>query len=199
MSSMTPSATGITDGQIDKAVSVLRDQLRKHGESFSVDAVQQVLGQDELGPDLLTVFRKRVEAVSNMIVRPVTVNRSRTPQDMLDATGRNQYTDKGVVKAMPRGYGDTVDVYFFKLDLSKSNGYISCADLAKEYALRGLVPDPYAQTEVNIDDPSFADEHPNATQWQDGDGKYCYACFDRWRDGRRVNVYQYGYDWNDYW
>jgi len=184
MSSMTPSVQGITDGQIDKAVSVLRDQLRKHGGQFSSDAVQQVLGQDELGPDLLTVFQKRVEAVSNLITRRVTVNRNRTPQDMLNATGRNQDTDKAVVQAMPRGTGDEVEVIFFKV-----GRYVSDVDLDTEYDRRGLKPaDPFSLGRVNEANPAFADEHPNGTHWKDANGQWCYVTFVRWLEGRRVRV-----------
>lgn len=195
MSSMTPSATGITDGQIDKVVSVLRDQLRKHGGQFSVDAVQQVLGQDELGSDLLTVFRKRVEVVSNRITRRISVKRNRTPQDMLDATGRNQHTDKGVVKSMPRGTGDETEVIFFKV-----GRYINDADLDKEYDLRGLKPaDPFSLGAVNEADQAFAEEHPNGTHWQDANGKWCHASFDRWDDGPGVSISRINDDWYGQW
>ena len=191
--SMTPSA--MTDGQIERAIEIFRAQLRKHADELPSDAVQQVFGQPELGPEWLTVLRKRVEAISNMIVRRVTVNRNRTPQDMLDATGRNQYTDKGVVKAMPRGTGDEIEVVFFKV-----GRYLSDADLEKEYDLRGLKPtDPFSLCAVNEADPAFADEHPNGTHWQDVNGKWCYATFNRWYDDRVVNVYRNDNVWNDYW
>jgi hypothetical protein len=184
----------MTDGQIERAVEIFRAQLRKHAGELSSDAVQQVFGQPELGPEWLAVLRKRVEEVSSMIVRHATVNRSRTPQDLLDATGRKQYTDKNVLKSMPRGNGEEVDVYFFRL-----GRYVSEEEKAKEYALRGLVPDPYAQAQVNTDDPSFADEHPNGTHWKDANNRWCFATFDRWSGGRDVDVGRSDNGWDGRW
>ncbi|MDO8548210.1 MAG: hypothetical protein Q7R71_00890 [bacterium] len=193
---MTPSRKPMTNGQIDKAVGHYRDLLLKHrNEVGSSEAVQGVLGQSDYLAEQLAVIRKRVEAVSNIIVRRVKVDRMRTPQAILDATGRKQYTDKSVVAAMPRGEGVEVDVHFFKL-----GRYISDADLDKEYELRGLKPaDPYSQAAVNEADPTFADEHPNGTHWKDGADKWCFATFDRWGGGRDVYVYRYGRDWSDGW
>lgn len=191
--SMTTSA--MTDGQINRAVEIFRAQLVKHQNELSSEAVQTVLGQKELGQEWLTVLRTRVEHVSNMIVRRTKVDRSLSPEAVLDATGRNKYTDKKVVKSMPKGEGDEVDVYFFKV-----SRFISDEDLEKEYALRGLVPaDPYSQAAVNRDDPAFADEHPNGTHWKDADGKWCFfACF-RWDGERCVHVDRRGSGWGDGW
>lgn len=201
MDSMTPSVAGMTDGQIDKAADVFRALLRKHRAEFSSEATQHALGTNDLGPALLAAFRKHVEAFSNMITRHITVNRTRSPQDAIAATGRNQYVDKNVLATMPQGEGDEADVIFFK-----PGHYVSDADLEKEYALRGLVPaDPYALTAVNEADPAFSDEHPNGTHWKDADGRWCYAAFRRWfddrrvDDGRSVGVGRKGNGWSDGW
>jgi hypothetical protein len=192
---MTASVQSITDGQIDNVVAKLRDALRKHRGEFGSEAAQQVLGVENLGMELLAPFRKRVEAIADMIVRRVKVDRSRSPQEMLAANGRAQYVDKDVVKTMPKGEGDEVEVFFFKV-----GRYVNVADLAKEYELRGLKPDHYAQDAVNAADPAFADDHPNGTQWQDAKGNYCYLTFGRWRDGRRsVGCDRGGRDWRDVW
>lgn len=136
----------------------------------------------------------------DMIIRKVTVNRTRPPQETLNATGRKQYIDHIVVDAMPRGEGEEVEVVFFKLDLSKRNGFISDNDLEKEYELRGLKPaDAYSLAAFNEADPAFADTHPNATHWKDASGSWCYAAFDRWNDERIVDVYRDGGDWSDRW
>jgi hypothetical protein len=122
----------------------------------------------------------------------VTVNRNRAPQEMLDATSRNQHTDESVVKAMPRGTGDEVEVIFFRVGRR-----ITDADLEKEYNLRGLKPvDPFSLGAVNEANPAFADEHPNGTHWQDTNGKWCFLTFDRWDNGRNVYVYRSGNDWS---
>ncbi len=191
----------ITDGQIDNVVNKLRDALRKHRAEFELASVQQVLGVDNLGMELLTPFRKRVEAISSLIVRRVKVNRSLTPQEALDATDRKQYTDRKVVATMPQGEGDEVDMYFFKPSPEAyQNGVISDDRLAKEFDLRNLKPDPLAQAAVNAADPTFADDRPNGTHWKNQEGKWCFAAFNRWfGDERSVRVDRRGSDWSDYW
>lgn len=191
---VTPSKP-ITKGQAGKFVDVAVDALVKSG--LPSETTQQVL--EDQGPALADEFvalvRKRVEAMSSIIVRRVKVNRSRGPRNTLDATGRKQYTDNKVVEAMPRGEGDEVDVHFFKLERFINDDY-----LEKEYELRGLKPaDPYSQAAVNEADPAFADEHPNGTHWKDADGKWCFAAFDRWDDGRKLRVDRDDDDWGDFW
>lgn len=187
---VTPSENGITAGQIGKVCDLLTAALRKSG--LQNEPTQQVLEHqgDALVADMMTAIRKRVEAVSNMIVRHVKVNRIREPQDMLDATGRKQYTDHRVVKSMPKDGREEEDVFFFKPDKSAydKNDNISDDNLAKEYELRGLKPDPYAQAAVNEADPAFADDHPNGTHWKDKDGNWCYTAFRRWNDDERYVI-----------
>ncbi len=193
---VTPSKKEMTNGQIDKAVGVYRTALEKHRSEFGSEAVQQALGADGFASELLAVFRRRVEVFSNQIVRLVSVNRNRTPKEMLVATGRNQYVDDGVVKIMPKGEGDKAEVIFFKL-----GRYISDTDLSKEYESRGLKPaDPYSLGAVNEADPAFADSHPNGTHWQDANGKWCLAAFVRWGGGERdVSVDRHEVVWSGGW
>lgn len=190
---VTPSVE-MTDGQIDKAVDVYRNILRKHRSELGSESVQKVLGQPEYVAEQVTVLRKYVELVSNLIVRRVSVNRNLTPQQVLDATKRKQYVNSDVVASMSKGEGDEVDVYFFKL-----NRFVSDDDLEKEYALRGLKPaDLYSQSAVNEADPVFADKHPNGTHWKDAKGKWCFAAFSRRSGGERyVDVYRGGRGWGD--
>jgi len=194
------TAAEITDGQIENAVNKLRDAIRKHRSEITSDVAQQVLGVENLGMLMFTPFRERAEAVSNLIVRKATVNRSRFPQEALEATGRAQYTDRKVVDAMPKGEGNEVEVVFFTPDLSERNGFISDDDLEKEFDLRGLKPaDPVSVAAVNEADPAFADEKPHGTHWKDAKGNWCYASFYRWGGERRVGVYRSAYGWSDSW
>lgn len=171
-------AKSMTTSQIDRACELLRAKLTKHASEFSSDAVQTVFGQSELAAEWLAAFRKRVEAISSMIVCRVKTDPTRSPEQVIDVTGRNKYTDGKVVKSMPRGTGEETDVHFFKLGC-----FISDNDLEKEYELRGLRPvDPESLAKVNEDDPAFADSHPNGTHWKDADGKWCFALFGRWDD-----------------
>jgi len=194
------TATGMSDGQIENAVCKLRDAMRKHRSEIGLYAAQRVLGIENLGMILFAPFLERAEALSNLIFRRVTVDRSRSPQEALNATGHTQYTDRTVVDAMPKGDCDEVLVVFFKPDLSNRNGFISDDDLEKEFELRGLKPaDPYSLAAVNEADTAFSDEHPHGTHWKDSDGNWCCATFGRWSDERRMGVYHYVIDWNDDW
>ena len=192
---MIPSDETISAGQVGKIQEDLGAALRKSG--LPREPVQQVIENQSaaLNAELVAVVRKYVEMVSNIIVRRVPVNILRTAQQALDATGRKQYTDSDVVAAMPKGAGGEAEVHFFKLDR-----YISDNDLEDEYASRGLKPaDPCSLAAVNEADPAFADEHPNGTHWKDAKGKWCFAAFDRWDDGRELSVDRYDNDWLDYW
>jgi hypothetical protein len=123
----------------------------------------------------------------------VSVNRNRTPQEVLDATGMAQHISDSVVADMPKGEGDKVEVVFFKVGHK-----ISDVDLDKEYARRGLVPaDAYSQAVVNETDPAFTDDHANGTHWQDKDGNWCFLTFRRWPHERRVRVGMGEGDWGD--
>ena len=191
---MTPSAV-MTDGQIDKAVEVYRAMLKKHRSELGSKEVQQILSRDDYVGEQVGVLRRCVEAVSDLIIRSVDVNRNRTPQEALAATGRVQYVDNDVVNSMPRGKGNTKKVVFFK-----ESRFISDDDLEKKYELRGLVPvDPYSLAAVNEKDPAFADTHPNVTHWKDSNGKWCYAAFNLWDGKRNVNVHRNGHDWYGSW
>lgn len=190
---VTPST--ITQGQIGKIQELLGAGLRKSG--FSCEPVQQVLEiqGDLLVTEMVSVVRRRVEAASNMVVRRVRVNRCRTPEQVIEATGRHQRINPNVVNAWPCGNGEEVEVWFFKLDR-----YISDPDLDREFELRGFKPaDPYSIAAVNEADPAFADGHPNCTHWKDASGNWCYTAFYRWGGGRSVGVGRNSSGWGGHW
>ncbi|MFA6349282.1 MAG: hypothetical protein WCX06_03835, partial [Candidatus Paceibacterota bacterium] len=110
---MSPSE--ITPGQIGKFLDLQVAALRKSG--LPSEQTQQVLESQGgvLADEFVALLRKRVEAISDLITRRVLVNRTRTPQEALDATGRKQYTDADVVAEMPKGEGAEANVVFFKL------------------------------------------------------------------------------------
>lgn len=194
---MTPSQESkeMTERQIDKAVANYRAMLVKYAPEMDSQAVQAVLGQPELADEQLTVFRRRVEAISKMVVRRVkVVNRSRTPQKSVHATKRAEYLNDEVVNSMPRGKQEEVEVCFFLLEK-----FTSAADVQQALADRGLEPDPYALAAVNEEDPSFADNHPNGTQWVDSDGNHCYLAFGGFGGGRLVDCFRNEVGWDGYW
>ncbi len=188
--------------QIDKAVANYRAMLEKHASNFDSEAVQTVLGQSELAGEQFSVFRRRVEVLSNMIIRHVTVNRTRTPQEALSATRRKQYVSDDVIASMPKGEGDEAAVVFFKPEPWEYTkpGWMSDDDLEKALDRRGLKSaDPISLAAVNEADPAFADEHPNGTHWKDSGGKWCFAAFVLWSGDRSVSVRRRGGDWRDRW
>lgn len=138
---------------------------------------------------------KKLKEDDDIIVRTTTVNRSRSPKQVLDATGRRQYTNSSVVESMPKGEGDEVEVVFFNLGC-----WISNDDLEKEYEKRELIPvDPYSLAAVNEADPNFTNEHPNGTRWKDSNNKWCSAAFSHWVEGRDVFVDRHDRAWDSYW
>lgn len=195
---VTASVNPMTDGQIDNLIDKFQAAVRKHCAEFDSDAVQQVLGVENLGMELLAPFRKRVEVASDMIVRHVKVDRKLTPQQALDATGRKQDVNGDVVANMPgRGNGiEKLDICFFLLSRSASDEEVE--DACKLHDLKGLA-DPYAVAQANTDDHSFADTHPNTTHWKDANGKWCYAAFSRWDGERSVFVDRSTDDWSGLW
>ncbi len=202
VTAMNPSESQVmTSRQIGRIQDFLASGLRKAGlPSGLIQQVIETLG-GPLTDELVAVIRQRVEALSDIIWREVEeVSRDRIPQEALDATGRVQYTNPEVVKTMPRGEGKKARVGFFKLDLSERHGCISDDDLQKEYDLRNMKPDPYAQMAVNQADPAFADSHPNGSHWKGPDGKWHCIVFRRWRDGERLVDVRRGDDgWDGRW
>src|SRR6476659_5467354 len=115
--------------------------------------------------------------MSEMIVRRVKVIRSRTPQEMLNATGwrwmgyiyevgivEKGRAEEGVNKFIPRGDGEEVEVVFFTIDLPE---FLGDRDLQREYDSRGLVPaDPYTVAEVHTQEIVFSDNIPTCVYWE---------------------------------
>jgi len=197
---MTPSAIA-TDEQFGKVSEILTAGLRK--AKLQREPLQTVLKDQgkQLVSELVAAIRRRVEAVSNLIIRTVEkVNRTRTGAEALKATGRNVYGNDKVIEAMPRGKGEDAEITFLKPDLSERGGYITDDDLEKWARDLGYTfADPFSLTAVNEEDPAFADEKPNATHWKDAEGKWCFAAFDRWGDGRCVRVHRHDRVWGDDW
>lgn len=186
---MTPSASAMTDPQIDKAVDHYRDMLKKHRDEIgSSEEVQRVFESGGYLGEMVGVFRRHVARVPNIIRRAVKVDRTRTAAQVIDATGRTKwYIDEEVLVEMPLEGRAENTVEFFELDYDPT-----IDELDREYEAHGLRPDPAATAQAMIDDPIFADERPVSVQWRDRRGRACYAIFDRDGGGRRVLV-----DWDD--
>lgn len=190
------TAPEMTDGQIENALSKLRDAMRKHRSGISSDVAQRVLGVENLGMILFAPFRERAEAESKTVTRSAPINRTRTPMEALKATGRVPYVNEAVAIAMPLCSGDHVEMMFVNLGRA-----VACNKLDSELEKMGyeLIVDPVGLAGINEDDLAFADTHPNGTQWKDADGNYCCAVFNRWRGERFVNVDRHVDGWDDDW
>lgn len=196
MSNMSPSTPKVlTSGQIGKLEEIFGDGLRK--ANLQSEPAQQVIENqaDALVSELVEIVRKRVEAVSSTIIRRVKVDRTRSPEQVLDATGRAKYIDGQIVKSMPRGTGEDTDIHFVPLGRLTSNDDVE----KKLNSLDLRLADPESLAKVNEYDPSFADAHPNFTIWKDADGNWCFAAFSRWHDKRDVFVDRRVRDWDGLW
>lgn len=119
-----------------------------------------------------------------LITRTVAVNRTRTNEEAMAATGRKQFLIADVISTMPRCEDD------FSATFVSLNRKVHVAKLDNELAKLGweLVVDPVGLAAINEADPAFADTYPNGTQWKDAEGNYCYVVFNGRGDERAVGV-----------
>ena len=144
-------------------------------------------------------YEKMVGEVLGLLTNTITVTmkvkRGQNPQQVLDGTGRIQYTNYTVVGTMPLQGGDgeeEVEFVFFKVGRSLPD-----SEVEAERKKRGLFQDLAAQAQYNADNPDFATDHPNGDSWKTAKGKWCFAYFNRSRSGREVSVRFSVNDWND--
>lgn len=197
-----PGQRVMSDGQIEDLTNKLRDAARKRRAEISSDFAQRALGTENLGMVLLAPFLQLVAMFSNLIVRSISgVDRTRKPEQVLAATGREQYVDEGVLKTMTRGTGDSATIILFQPTAEEYTNdlVISSADLEKAFERRGLTPAPADDlAAVNEADPTLADEKPNVTLWP-CKGRMCFIAFCRGGSGRRVDVAFGDGGWGVYW
>ena len=115
-------------------------------------------------------FQQRYDQEINLMVcTGVRVNRTRTPQEMLDATGRYvkiMCAEGYDLNEMSRGEGEEVTIYFFNTPRT-----MSFEEILQECDQKGLVPaDPYSLAALNEEDPEYAYIAPNLTFWKSADG-----------------------------
>lgn len=169
---------GLTDGQIEALANQVRDAARKHRNELCKDQAQQALGVENLGMRMFAIFRKLTEKMGGIIARLIKVDRSQSPKQVIQATGRvGWYIDETVLTEMPREGRAEDQTLFFELDYGPT-----VDELDREYEARDMRPDPYAVSQAMIDDPTFADERPVAVQWRNKHGRACCAIFYRGGD-----------------
>ena len=185
----------------DKYLGALGNVVKKLVElpTNMIGAIYDLLeklggGESEMWLRALKRFLRREPVWGTNIFR-VKVDRTKSSQEALYATGRRQFIDTEVGAAMPKGETDEGEVFFFR-----PGRFVSDEELERENELRGLKPaDPYSLAAVNEADPYFADEHPNCTHWKDARGNWFYAAFDRWLRERSVYVCRSDGVWHDSW
>lgn len=196
MANTATTQSAITNGQIGQINDRLTTKLCESG--LPAEGVQAVLTAPggKVIDEMVSVVRAHVEAISEMLVREVEVDYDIPPEEAIHATKRVEYLNDEVVVGMPRnGKGKKrVKVYFFPL-----RKFTNVEAVQKLIEQHGLTPDPYAIAAVNKADPTFADSHPNGTQWVDEKGRHCCARFCRWGGGRTVRVYRRGGAWSGPW
>ena len=186
----------MTTKQIDQAVAHYRALLEKWSGELNAGAVQLALGLPELVVEQGEIFRRRVNAVSDLIIRKIKVNRGRSSAEALKALGRKLYAGPDALDDIPSGEGEEVEIVLFKITLPPPLVCLNDDLLQEEFELRGLVPvDPISLAALNETDPALADEISNATHWKDDKGKWCFAAFGCWK-GERTAIFR---RWELYW
>ncbi len=144
---VTPSVdTQMTDGQIDKAGELFRSILKRFRAELPTDAVQQVLGNNNIWPELYSVFRKRVEMISNTIVRQVTAD-GRTGEQFIGALTTANYNIGDYAKQVMRKpefvttNGVTYKLVVIKGDEFEDNDRIT-SKIREEAESRGYLTPP---------------------------------------------------------
>ena len=121
------------------------------------------------------------------VSRVATVDRERSAEAALEATGMALYTDATIMMNLPKGKGSEVRVVYFQCESVCEKGYISHEDVEKEYERRNLKPaDPISLAAVIEGDPEFVDSIPHGMQWRDSAGKICWMVFSTWQGDRYV-------------
>lgn len=137
------------------------------------------------------VDRVRSEVSNTIVVQMNDIKRGRSAKQLLDATGRAQYTEKASVATMPLiGAGGPLSGEFVWF---KPDRRLSDAEVEEERVKRGLVRDLEMQLQYNEEHPDFADVHPNGDSWTvDEKGSYDFVNLYRWDGGRGVGVHRFG-------
>lgn len=190
-------ATLATGEQIEHIMDMWRRRLK--GRNVTLAEANHIIQNGNL---YLPVMDKAADVLvgqvrsnmQNAIVRMVrNIRRNRTPQEVIDATGRNKYVTDSVVATMPVGQGpEEVELTYRRL-----GRYMTAEEL--DNFMIGFKADPQAQAADNEADPEFADKHPNISQWDRDDKISSYLAFYRWRVWRRVDCgrsgSRFGGDW----
>ncbi|MGH7249799.1 MAG: hypothetical protein ACREGC_02390 [Minisyncoccia bacterium] len=128
----------------------------------------------------------------------VVVDRTLTPEQILFRLHPNEReVDLHVLRTIPRiKHGvkrDPVEVTVF----CPGRYVYSIEELWADFHMFGLVPDFYAQAQMNARHPSFAEKHENGMMWFDQNEGVCFAEFHKSPGDIRVGASDR--PWRNYW
>lgn len=183
-----PQRKPMTEGQTDTLTNKFRDAVRKKRGKISAESAQWFLGLENPGMMLVGMMKELVEeAAKKTFVVHVFINRTRTKQRALDATGYQQhvYCGRDVDNAPVSGSEKEDIVLFLPLPCEYPSGVLGDKEAEGAYKRRGLQPaDLVAVAAMNEKKPTLVDKMPHVTIWKDDEGKWCYAVF-YLKDGKR--------------
>ncbi|MBI4155749.1 MAG: hypothetical protein HY507_00775 [Candidatus Zambryskibacteria bacterium] len=132
---IAPITETITLGQIGRASDRFSERCRTNAVSLPRDTVQLVLEDegDALAQEMFEALRTRVERRSEMVIRHVKMDRTKTPRQMIEALGRTEYITEAVLATMPTEGKDEDDIYFFPL-----KRFVPVGEMPAELDARGL-------------------------------------------------------------
>jgi hypothetical protein len=185
----------ITDGDIEKLLTLIGAELRKSGLDSS--AIKKVLRfhQISIQKDIVQVIARYQSLFRGFVERSVTMGVGHLPMQAIKATQRKLFLNESLIKSIPKSGAGIRKVTFFHLGRTIGNDALS-----HEFDIRGLRPDPIAQCMVNQEDPEFADFNPNCTIWKNEGGEWCYLAFNTLNFNlRRVYLARSIAPWNAEW
>ncbi len=172
---MPPSSKDLLNRLLDKRKEDFNDFLRIIGDALAGIQQRQLLLEvlrahgPEISAEMLEVVKKRLKEILIPIERETIVQRGLSLQDVIDVTHRTQYHQKDgkkVVAPVDTGPNEkeAVTVVFTRFYV-----HTRFSEIMDRFAKDGLRPDPLAVSQVNADDPTFADQFPNLSIWRNGD------------------------------
>ncbi|MSU44863.1 hypothetical protein EXS45_01635, partial [Candidatus Nomurabacteria bacterium] len=139
---IAPIVQEITDAQISRIVSRFSERCHKKCALLPRVIVQDILEHEGhvLSKEMFDVLYRHIERRSEMVIRHVKVDRTKTGEQLITALNCKEFVDIEVLATMPTQGKKEENLYFFPV-----KQIIQVGDYVKEFESRGLVPDPYAQ------------------------------------------------------
>jgi hypothetical protein len=121
-----------------------------------------------------------------LIIPKVRVYRNLTPQELLEATGRELFANPIATSMIPREGEEEVDFHFFQPDPKEYvDGHIRPEDVEQIYLNRWLQPDPYGLVFAQLRlDSVLKNMITSFSGWVGTNGNRYYLELYKWGDGK---------------